>query len=312
MGSTSSSFHDNDYNAADIWKKIKQANDQTEYQQYETEVNGILNRVLAISNDRDNATISGYITSVRTALEKEIDGTVSTMFGGSLSRNTHINGMSDVDTLVILNDNELASGSPDEALDYFCDRLKERFPKHEVTKGDTAVTILFRNTAVQLVPAIKFKSGLKIPDGNEWSAIVKPTVFARRLTLLNKQLGGRLVPTIKLLKNIISNYPSNVRLKGYHVESLALQIFEPIQKGGPILKSKELVLTFFREAKEAIKIPIKDVTNQSQYIDSYLGGKASLNRLMASSALDRTYRRLEMADLGKITSIWNDLIAPNE
>src|ERR1041385_6087313 len=103
MGSSSSrSFGYEAHSASEIFDKIKNAETEAKIQQYEADVNELIDKRLSLYNNRDTEAIQKHIDSIKGALNKEIEGTVTTRFGGSLSKNTHLSGLSDVDTLVIL------------------------------------------------------------------------------------------------------------------------------------------------------------------------------------------------------------------
>jgi hypothetical protein len=311
MGSSSSRRNYTDYSTPDILSKIRQADGENKSIQYEVDVNAHLDQVLSNFNSRDSRAISSEIDSIKNALGEEIEGTVSTRFGGSLSKNTHVSGLSDIDTLVILNNTELADKPPAKVLNYFFKILKKEYGDENVRKGDMSVTVTFDEGDLQLLPAIKYKTGVKIPDGLEWSGVVKPTLFARRLTVLNQKLNGKLIPVIKIIKGINSQFPDKVKLKGYHIEALALQIFEPKVVASPTIKSKDLIVSFFSEASDLVKHQIKDISKQNQYVDDYLGKKSDIRRVLAAEVLNRTFRKLELADSGKLTEVWKEII-PNE
>jgi len=313
MGSSRSSFGNDKYSASDYLDKIKQSENQAKIQQYEVEVNEMIDALLSKFNNRNTEAINRHIDAIKNELNKEIEGTVSSLFGGSLSKNTHITGLSDVDTMVILNKSDLKDKNPEQVLTYFFNRLKARFPNIPMNKGDTAVTVSFKDGDVQLLPAIRYKTGLKIPDGKEWSSIIKPTVFSRSLTILNQRLNGRLIPTIKIIKGIISKVPENMRLSGYHIESLALQIFgKKLTEYKAGVKNKDLIKDFFKEAPNQVRTPIKDVTKQSKTVDEYLGRKDSIQRLMVADVLDRNYRRIELADSSRLVDMWKDVLNINQ
>jgi hypothetical protein len=313
MGSSRSSFGNERYSASDYLDKIKQSENQAKVQQYEVEINEIIDDLLSKFNNRDNEAINRHVEAIKNALNKEIEGTVSSLFGGSLSKNTHITGLSDVDTLVILNKSDLKDKTPQQVLTYFYNRLKARFPDIPMKKGDTAITVSFKDGDVQLLPAIHYKGGLKIPDGKDWSSVIKPTVFSRSLTVLNQRLNGRLIPTIKIIKGIISKVPENMRLSGYHIESLALQIFgKNLSEYKAGVKNKDLIKDFFREASNQVRVPIKDVTKQSKTVDEYLGPKNSIQRLMVADVLDRNYRKMELADSSRLVDMWKDVLKINQ
>jgi hypothetical protein len=295
-----------------ILKKINASESEALKQEYQTWVNSYIDSTLVDINDRDNDAIKTHINTIKKALGNEIEGVISTQFGGSLSKKTHIDGLSDIDTLVIINKTDLAEKGPIEVLDYFFDILRERYKNTEIKKGDTCVTVSFSDYDIQLLPALKYKGGLKIPDGQEWSKIVQPSVFSRQLTILNQRLSGRMIPAIKLIKTIVSDFPENSRLKGYHIESMAVEIFGSKIKNdssGSLPDTRALVSAFFKEAPEKLRNKIKDVTGQTTHVDDYLGSKNSINRMIAANSLERVSRRIELADSGSIKETWFDLLS---
>ena len=99
---------------------------------------------------------------------------------------------------------------------------------------------------MQLIPAVRIEGNLAISNetGSSWSTI-RPEQFAAKLTLVNSSLGGQLVPTIKLAKRLIASLPQAVPLKGYHIESLAIEAFEDYDG---MRTPKEMISRFFKEA----------------------------------------------------------------
>ena len=304
-GGSSISYWDSD--SSNILKKIQDADYQSQKADYDSWTSDFLMQCLGDFNNRDNEAIKTSIKSIRATLGKDIEGVVSTRFGGSISRKTHIDGLSDIDTLVILNDTSLADKNPAEVLEYFYQKLKQRFPKSKIEKGDMAVTIDVNNSSIQLLPALKYKTGIKISDGGDWSNIVSPSVFARKLTVVNQEQNGKLIPGIKLIKAIVANLPENAKLKGYHIESLAIEIFSKY-KQSPVNNIKDVVLRFFKESPTLVKNPIKDSTGQTNYVDEYLGRKDSIKRLIAADAYDRIARRIDIAESSCQKDIWDNLI----
>jgi hypothetical protein len=307
MGGSSSSFRYEPVEKRTIIQKIQEADDQTDQHNYELEINNLLTSLLGQFNNRDTELIKQHIDTILSALNDQIEGNIVTKFGGSLNRHTHLNGISDVDALVILNNSELANGSPQEVLDYFHKVLIARLPKTNIEKTGKTVTLHYSDGDIQLIPALRTKTGIKIPDNQSWSTVIKPEAFRDRLTALNYELNNRLVPAIKLIKGIIAGFPERSQLKGYHVESLAVEIFSKEMKSEPILKN--LVTCFFQKSAQLIQKPIKDVTGQSLFVDEYLGKKESFERIMTADNLERTFRQIELADTGRIKSIWNELFS---
>lgn len=298
-GSGGGAFSDID--RQELLQKLRASEDATEDVGFETAVNDYMGQLQAQINNRDNETIRGYLDEIRTCLGEEIDGTVNLVYGGSVAK-----GLSDIDALVLLGKSELRDMSPGEVKDYFFRKLKERFPKTEMKKGVLAVTLKFPGYEIQLLPAIKSGTGYHIADvsGKEWSYI-RPRKFTDLLTRVNQDNNKKVVPTIKLAKSIVSSLPENRQLTGYHVESLAVQIFRDYTG----VKTPKAMLThFFREATKAVLKPLPDVTGQSAQVDSYLGAEKSLNRRVVSDALGLISRRMQSADNARNIQLWKDIL----
>lgn len=312
MSGGGSSYHKN-YETSEILKKIQDAETETSKQEYEIDVSRLLEECLIDFNKRDHEAIKKHISDIKELLGSDIEGVIETRFGGSLSKNTHIDGLSDVDTLVIINKTELADKSPAQVLDYFYGVIMDRYKNStvEVHKGDLAVTVKFSDTEVQLLPVLRFKTGIKIADGSEWSKLIKPSIFARKLTVLNQSLNGKLIPTIKLIKAIVSKFPDKGKLKGYHIESLAVEIFNYNRKNladRPSVRIKDMIIKFFRDAPGKLRSSIKDLTGQTNYVDEYLGGKNSINRLLAADSVERISRKFHLADSAYSKSTWDEIL----
>ena len=278
---------------------------QTSSAEFENEVAGFLTSLLVTFNDRATASINTHLEEVRKALEKEIDGTVDLNYGGSVAKHTYVDGLSDIDSLVLLNKSELVNKSPEEVKDYFYSRLCDRFPNSKIEKGKLAVTVKFSDIDIQLLPAVKGDKGFQIADasGTKWSN-VSPNRFSQELSNLNQKTGNKLVPTIKLVKAINFTLPEKRRLSGYHTEALAVDIFRDYSGR---TTTKEMLKYFFKEAGKKVLTPIVDKTGQSRVVDAYLGGVRNLNRGMVSDSLSRIGRRLEKADLGQNLDGWKQI-----
>lgn len=307
-GSNSSSSYRFDSAAArkDMRQELVKLEADLERQKLDVEVAEILSELLADMNSRDAEGNSRTLNAIKKALEKEIDGTIDLMFGGSVKKHTYVDGLSDIDTLVILNNTDLASKTPAEVRTYFAERLKERFPDSPVLIGRLAVTIRFQNTEVQLLPALKQSGALKIPkaDGDGWSRI-KPKEFTDSLTHVNQALGGKVIPTIKLAKSIIADFPKEQRLSGYHIEALAITIFRDYSG---TRTTKNLLTEFFAKASEHLKNPIADPTGQSAYVDEYLGSADSKKREQLGKFMDRIASKMASADRDKSRAGWADIL----
>mgnify|MGYP000918029282 FL=1 len=103
---------------AELSKKIRDSEEQTKNQQFETDVSAFISELLVKFNDRDVTSISDHLETIKKALEKEIEGSLDILFGGSVSKHTYVDGLSDIDALIILNKSELQGLSPIEVKDY--------------------------------------------------------------------------------------------------------------------------------------------------------------------------------------------------
>jgi hypothetical protein len=272
---------------------------------YRNKVAAGLNQLLAQANDRDADAINKHLDEIRKTLDKETDGTINILFGGSVSKHTYVDGLSDIDALVTLNGTDLEQKSPGEVKAIFARMLKERYPKSKIWTGKLAVTLQFSDGCqIQLLPAIKSGNGFNIAgsSGKKWSQI-DPQKFAEKLTKVNQSNGGKVIPIIKLAKSIIGNFPQSQKLTGYHVESLAVEIFKNY-KGEKTPKA--MLEHFFKQASSRVLSPITDKTGQSVHTDD-MGKPNNALRKTVASALDRISRKMTRADNTQSVDTWKEL-----
>lgn len=297
-------------NSSGIDKLVQQANEQTKALSYTSEVNRLLQDALKRYNDRNTDAINKHIEDLKKAIEKELEGSVELNFGGSVRKHTFIDGLSDVDILVLINQTSLQRKTPTEVLEYFAQQIQQRRPNTNVSPGKLAVTVRYSDGCeVQLLPAIKTATGFKIAssiDENKWSHVVRPEAFARKLTDVNQACSGKVVPVIKLFKAVVKEvFPENLKLSGYHAESLAIEAFKKYEGHRTY---KDMLNHLCRTASDRVKVPIKDRTGQSRHVDDYLGPKNSKERNSVSSWLGRLATRLETADKLQSLEEWQKLL----
>ncbi len=288
---------------------IDQIRKEQERKSFYPELNDLLSEKLSDYNTRDTEQINQHLETIKKALEKEIEGTLDLLFGGSIKKFTYVNGLSDVDMLVILNQSELANKNPKDVLEYFKGRLEERLKSSEISIGNLAVTVRFKSTdiEIQLLPAVRTKTGVKIADVdlNRWSPIVKPQKFGEKLTEINNQNNGKVVPIIKLFKPINDKFSEDIRMSGYHVEALALKIFENYE--GKKTYS-EMLRHFCEKAKSKVLSPIEEITGQSEQIDSKFGARNSELRKNLSSHLNRLVNKMDLATSSQSVEDWRNVL----
>lgn len=290
----------------DLSRKVRDSERGAIDSEFESQVNSLLGSALVDFNERDTDAVNRHLDAIRGALEREIEGTVDLIFGGSVSKHTYVDGLSDIDSLVILNKSELKNLKPLEIMEYFLDCLRDRFPETQIEKGILAVTLKFKDIDIQLLPALKTKTGFKIADssGSKWASI-DPEEFSGNLTKVNEISGRKLVPIIKLAKAINNNLPAPRRLQGYHLEAIAVKIFESYS--GPNTH-KAMLQNLFTGASKSVLRPIADKSGQSNFVDDYLGKENSTSRRLVADALARIARQMHNADGARSLQMWGKII----
>jgi hypothetical protein len=305
MGGSGGGFFSGKVSPDDLARKTREAEEKTHDEAFETEVAAFLASELAQYNDRDVDGTQTVFQAVKKDLETDCGGTVDLLFGGSISKHTYVDGLSDVDALVLMERTELKTKEPKDLQRLLADCLRARYGKDSVTLGTLVVTLTHEGQTIQLLPALRDGKKFKIGsyDAKGWSRI-DPVGFAGALSRANKAMDGKLVPCIKLAKSIIATLPEQRQLTGYHTESLAIQVFKGYN--GP-KTPKAMVRFFFDKAPDHVKQPIRDSSGQSVYVDEYLGEENSLERRIAADALGRIARKIRNADGARSLERWKEL-----
>ncbi|MEO8398274.1 MAG: CBASS oligonucleotide cyclase [Ignavibacteriaceae bacterium] len=293
----------------DISKKIRNEEKRSTSDAYETEVAGMMRQLLSNVNNRDVETIQTHLSTIENALHSEIDGFIDLKYAGSVSKHTYVDGLSDIDSLAILNKSELVNQNPVEVKKYFYKMLTKRLPNTEISIGHLCVTVKFSSgVEIQILPTLKDKNGIKIPSSrreNAWSHVHQPRKFALALRYSNIKMSGKLVPVIKLAKSVISSFSESRRLSGYHVEALSIETFNKYT--GP-RNPRAMLKHFFSEGAKNVLTPIKDKSGQSIHVDDYLGSANSINRKMVSDSMSAIARKMQNADGGSDIRIWEQIL----
>ena len=298
---------------ASVAKEVSDAEKSANDKANQTEIANLLLGFLSDFNNRDTALVHSRLEDILSSLGDLVDGNFDQVFGGSVAKHTYVDGLSDIDCLLKINDTELADGSPEQALKAIEGNLRDQLgDSAEVTSGDLAITIKYPdNMELQLLPALKSGDQYKIAssrDQSKWSE-VDPSKFTSSLTKYNQQCDQKLVPTIKLAKAIISDLPDARQLSGYHVESLAIDAFK--RYDGPKTMASMLP-HFFEHAKTRVLAPMTDKTGQSVNVDAYMGGTGSQERNAASHLLARIHKRIQNANSSGSLKQWASLFGDNE
>ena len=273
--------------------KTKQTGRKSDQVLSDNEVNSYLRKRLKEANARNSEAIRRHVRGLRKALEREGD-VIRPLFGGSFSKNTYVNGISDVDILMTINDSSLSGQPPNAVIRKMADMISQRMPHTKLRKGAMAVTVTYSDGyEIQVLPAIRAKSGIRIAErgSNKWSNVVNIKGFLLKLTEVNKANDRKVVPAIKLTKAMADQLVQRTedKLSGYHIESLAIDAFEDYRGN---TDSKSMVIHLAKFSAKAVLEPIKDSTGQSRYVDEYLGPPNSTKRKQAADTFKTMQKRL--------------------
>ena len=297
--------------AGDYQKVIQDVRNKTQSGAFETKVNELMKDKLTVHNDRDSPTHQNHLEDIKKVLESEKEGIIDLKLGGSISKHTYIDGFSDIDVLVLVDKSELSESSPDEIKKYIKKQLEKKVKNiASIEVGDLAVTVVFKDgSEIQLLPALRHGEGYKIAERktNQWSNVIHPEKFARKLTEINQTNGKNVVRVIKLVKGINAQLPPDQQLSGYHIESLAIKIFRTYPEDNS-KTPKAMLEYFFEKAKDEVKTPIKDRSGQSINVDEDLGPENSPRRLRASNTVNRIYTRMKNANSSLSTDEWTKIL----
>lgn len=290
----------------------RQALENDAVAQFQTRLSEILGDLLTAYNDRDHVLVAKRLETILAALKETHEGPFDQLFGGSVAKHTYIDGLSDIDCLIKLNDSTLHGHTPAAALESMADVIRQSVSGATVEVGRMAVTIRYGDgMELQLLPAVDDGSGrLHVPaaNGSDWSRI-NPQTFRAVLSQRNEKCGQKLVPTIKLAKAVLAALPEGGILSGYHVESLAIEAF----RGYDGVKSTAAMLpTFFERARTLVLEPVRDSTGQSVHVDADLGPPNSTERQEASFTLGRIARQMRTASVVGSEARWMDFFGLEE
>jgi hypothetical protein len=287
------------FNPTDLEKLREEAQERLARSRRDAAVNAFLQHELVDINDRNADLVGERLGDVEEALAGTLREFDRVLFGGSVAKHTYVDGLSDIDSLVVLDPEVAGDHTPGEVRSQVEESLRQHLNMGEVKEikaGRLAVTVTYKDgMEIQLLPAVERGDTIAIssPDGTSWAQI-NPKEFADKLTRLNNKQGASVVPTIKLAKAIIANtLAEDTRPSGYHVEALAVAAFGDYEGART---PKAMVERFFEAASTSVLNPIGDVTGQSRYVDEALGKSGSAPRRALALALGNLARRVKQSD----------------
>ena len=305
MGGSRGGYFSGSHLPDELVRRTRLAEDVARTDAFDTEVSGFLGSLLTQFNDRDTDLTRRTIEKVRSELEIDTDGSIDVLFGGSVAKHTYVDGISDVDALLLVDRTDLADLRPSQLISIVADTLGSHYGSDAVHEGSLAVTVDVGGSTVQFLPALRRGDGFAISSGREdtWSQI-NPQRFARALTDANRHLDGKLIPCIKLVKGIVARLPEQRRMTGYHVEAVAIKVFRRYDGAHT---TKAMLRHFFEHAGSHVIHHIRDSSGQSVHVDEYLGSEGSLPRRIVADALTRVGRQMRNADGARSMDRWKHL-----
>jgi len=152
----------------DIEALRQRAREIAEQTTFDAEVNDRLGERFAALNARDTEKINRYLDDILAALKGDVDGVERTLFGGSVAKSTYVEGLSDIDALVLLDRTDLQDATPERVREQFRLALNAQLDHQyvrAVTTGALAVTVNYHDgTEIQLLPLSGAASTWRFPQ----------------------------------------------------------------------------------------------------------------------------------------------------
>ena len=106
--------------------RAKCLEEKTSEEAFDTIVAETLGNLLAEYNDRDSELVAERLENIKSSIQGEIESSVDTLYGGSVAKHTYVDGLSDIDSFIILNKTDLADKKPIHKKIYLCLLMTER------------------------------------------------------------------------------------------------------------------------------------------------------------------------------------------
>ena len=194
----------------ELWERLD-ATRKEERAALASRIDTYLAEILVAANARDTDLVRNRLTEIAGILSETAD-VEQLLYGGSVGKRTAVEGISDVDALVVIDSETALPRSPAKFLTDFAKELHAKLSHADivsVTAGKLAVTVKYRDgTEIQLLPAVRKGERVMIAkaDGQDWRPTA-PKAFRDALTSANQKANGQLVRVVKLFKVINDQLP---------------------------------------------------------------------------------------------------------
>ncbi len=282
---------------------VSQSEIDTQEKAASTDIEQAIDDKLRDINDHDYEAIDRHRTEIENKLCESYEDVEVVRYGGSHSRDTDVNGVSDIDILVPMGQASDTPPSSTQAIEDLASVLRDRYPTSKIETGRMAVTIKFSDgIEVQVLPAYKVGSdSYRIPDPNSDGWVeTHPAAFARKLTNANQQHGGIVVPVIKVAKYLCSKY--NVPVNSYHLENM---VVESLATYAGKLDQHEILQHVFNQAKSQCLQPMSDPCGQSNDV---AGDITPQERRALASKFREVEQKITAANSANSADDWNRLL----
>ena len=80
---------------SELAQQVRRTEDETTIREFETRLGALLGQKLALANSRDVGKVSDRLEEIKEALEGPLENSIDSLFGGSVAKNTYVDGMSE-------------------------------------------------------------------------------------------------------------------------------------------------------------------------------------------------------------------------
>ena len=81
---------------------VRKSEEKTTVAAFEAELSQTLGELLGEFNSRDTPTVNDRLGEIKAAMKGDIDGSFDQLFGGSVAKHTYVDGLSDIDSLILI------------------------------------------------------------------------------------------------------------------------------------------------------------------------------------------------------------------